>query len=582
MRKHLVALFSSLMTALLSIAVVSAQTACPSLVNTALTAVDTNCDTLDRNEACYGYDLVNASFVDDVPDDFFTAPSDVTSVLDLEKLTTTPMDETNGTWGVSVMRLQANVPNTLPGQNVTFLLFGDAEVENAVNPDSVFEPVDGTTVTVATGANIRSGPGLNFNVIGGSAPGDELTADGLSVDQAWLRVVYRDRPAWISRLVVSEPPEVADLPVLTPDLRTPMQAVYLRTGVGQPACEESPGDLLVVQGPRGVEIEVSINGANVTIGSTVGFRNIAPDVMEAIVFDGQFTTTNPDDGRTETVTAGQRALFCLDDPDDRGLDGESNDREVTCIRDIEDLDLSPFCGLEETPLPVLNYEIDLPCEDDEEIVTTGAGDPPPTDRCAAFTRLDSGPIEMTLETYRWTEVPGATRYELVFYNYLGQAVDTTYFTSDTSYTINMGQVATGSELQWEVRAYDEDGYICVTDRSPIIYRLPDPNEPPGGYDQPPGPDGRNFVVSFTCTSTNSGVATWSGALPDDTIFFDVASSFGGTGEYIAPSDGSFTTYTVSGPSGSLNISNEGGIDSVYVRTSFDGRNDFLKSCTVDT
>jgi hypothetical protein len=34
------------------------------------------------------------------------------------------------------MRLQANLPDTLPGQNVTFLLFGNVEITNAVDPNN--------------------------------------------------------------------------------------------------------------------------------------------------------------------------------------------------------------------------------------------------------------------------------------------------------------------------------------------------------------------------------------------------------------------------------------------------------------
>ena len=32
------------------------------------------------------------------------------------------------------MRLQANIPDTLPGQSVSFLVFGDVQLENKVTP----------------------------------------------------------------------------------------------------------------------------------------------------------------------------------------------------------------------------------------------------------------------------------------------------------------------------------------------------------------------------------------------------------------------------------------------------------------
>ena len=37
-------------------------------------------------------------------------------------------------WGIAVLKAQANLPDALPGQNVTFLLFGDTTVDNP-SPD---------------------------------------------------------------------------------------------------------------------------------------------------------------------------------------------------------------------------------------------------------------------------------------------------------------------------------------------------------------------------------------------------------------------------------------------------------------
>src|SRR5689334_1216132 len=148
-----------LVTSLLSVVIVIAQAAtCPELVNQALTAVDENCNTAGRNEACYGYDQVEASFLSSVADDFFTTPADLASVADLETIRTAPLNTETGVWGVAVMNLQADLPNTIPGQTVTFVLLGDVEVENAVAPEDVFVPAEGIEVTVdsAAGANVRS------------------------------------------------------------------------------------------------------------------------------------------------------------------------------------------------------------------------------------------------------------------------------------------------------------------------------------------------------------------------------------------------------------------------------------------
>ena len=41
-----------------------------------------------------------------------------------------PLNRQTGTWGLSLLKLQANLPDTNPGQNVTFLVFGDTSVDN--------------------------------------------------------------------------------------------------------------------------------------------------------------------------------------------------------------------------------------------------------------------------------------------------------------------------------------------------------------------------------------------------------------------------------------------------------------------
>jgi hypothetical protein len=49
----------------------------------------------------------------------------------MQSLVLSNMDETVSGWGIALMRLQADLPDTLPGQNVTVLLFGDVEIEDA-------------------------------------------------------------------------------------------------------------------------------------------------------------------------------------------------------------------------------------------------------------------------------------------------------------------------------------------------------------------------------------------------------------------------------------------------------------------
>lgn len=121
---------------MLAPALASAQTGptedtCPALVQQALDAADQLCTGTNRNEACYGNVLANAEARENVTNFNFDSAGDIVSVADIASLTLSGMNLETQEWGVALMRLQANIPDTLPGQNVTFLLFGDVQITNA-------------------------------------------------------------------------------------------------------------------------------------------------------------------------------------------------------------------------------------------------------------------------------------------------------------------------------------------------------------------------------------------------------------------------------------------------------------------
>lgn len=111
-------------------------TNCPSIVTEAIAQANEACDSLGRNEACYGFSAVTA--LDDVGDslDDFSTQGDIVNISQVTSLSTAAMQEDEGIWGIAFMALQANVPNTLPGQNVSFVLFGDTTIESDPTADS--------------------------------------------------------------------------------------------------------------------------------------------------------------------------------------------------------------------------------------------------------------------------------------------------------------------------------------------------------------------------------------------------------------------------------------------------------------
>jgi hypothetical protein len=396
-----------------NIGISEAQGICPTIVEQALQAIADNCDGLGRNSACYGYNLVTAEFSKAVDDDFFSQPADTAELGLLETIRTSEMSVDTSQWGIAVMNLQANIPNSIPGQSVKFVLLGDVEVESAIEPDGAFQAVDAITVMVTNGANIRSDSGLNYNVIGGAVAGDSLLIDGQSVDGNWYRTVVGSRIGWIFGELLEPNDSLASLPVIDGTQRSLMQSFYLRTGFGAPVCEEAPQDTLMIQGPKGIEIDLTVNGANISIGSTIMVRILPPgDIIEFIVIDGKMVIPGAGPNGTDlTIYENYRTTACLSEPDDRGVDGNSNDRVVGCGEETTwtspeytpDPDLGEaFCILENLPDNLLNYPINLQCPGEEPIQITinEPSDPSPpsateepkadTNLCSAGNAWDDG------------------------------------------------------------------------------------------------------------------------------------------------------------------------------------------------
>ncbi len=101
---------------------------CQAILSRAMEALNNNCNNLDRNKACYGNNAVNAELQN--PAVKFNALGDKAPIQAIRRIVTSPLDLQQGTWGLSLLKLQANLPDTLPGQNVLFLIFGNITLDN--------------------------------------------------------------------------------------------------------------------------------------------------------------------------------------------------------------------------------------------------------------------------------------------------------------------------------------------------------------------------------------------------------------------------------------------------------------------
>lgn len=318
---------------------------CPPIVGRALESVGSACAGLGRNSACYGYRSVSATFSNPQPSGTFTRVGDIADLLTLETVRTAPLDLARDQWGVALMNVQASLPNTLPGQNLTFLLLGDAQVENAVAPETAFRGGLPVNVRTIVSANLYQIPSLDGAVIGTLDADVPLPADARSTDDAWFRVTYNGQYGWAARSILEVPAPAARLPVYSVETNpAPMQAFFLRTGAGSPVCSDAP-DALVIQGPQNLTVDLNINGANLRIGSTVVLRTIPvgnPDAgplpddlsdlvsgfLQISVLDGE-VIVEPDSDNPVVIGDDQTTLTCLDVPQNLGIDGQANDQLVT-------------------------------------------------------------------------------------------------------------------------------------------------------------------------------------------------------------------------------------------------------------
>ncbi len=272
-----------------------ASSTCPALVERAMTELGMNCTSPARNSACYGYNNVTAAFSEAVAPDFFSKPSDRAALSQLDSLQTAALDAETGTWGIATLNVQANLPNALPGQNAVFLLLGDVLVENDVSPeDRLILPDAPLDVQTTQAARLHGAPDASAEILSSVGPGDNLLADGISPDGQWLRVFFmagRQTTAWVNIGDVEASSAFNDLPVITPQSRTPMQAFRLQTSVSGGTCEEAPS-ALVVQGPQNITVDITANGADIQIGSTIVLWTLPNGALQIAVLWGG-ATLNP-------------------------------------------------------------------------------------------------------------------------------------------------------------------------------------------------------------------------------------------------------------------------------------------------
>lgn len=235
---------------------------CDQVVDAALQTVVSACDGLGRNQACYGNPRLQADFREGASVRF-DASGDRVELLSLLRLAASPFDQAAGVWGVAVLKAQANLPDTLPGQNVTFLIYGDASLE---------------TVTLQ------------------------------------------------------------------------MTAVTVRTGPRQTACVRAPSAVLV-QSPQGVQVTMAVNGASVTLGSTLHLTATQNGELTAAVVEGTIVISAFN--ATRIVRPGAQVRLPLGGADGLQVIGPPSEPEPYDLSLIQNAPLSLLERPVQPPPPIL-------------------------------------------------------------------------------------------------------------------------------------------------------------------------------------------------------------------------------------
>jgi hypothetical protein len=367
------------------------QSSCVALVLSAITQSSTQCATNGIDSVCYGHDKVHGSFLEEGPPNVFTkvAEADQNFFLEsgdqaqlrlTEAIQTSPFDQT-GTppgWGISVMNVQAGLPGEIiessDGRGVIYYLLGGVEVEGGVEPDEALALLPaGIEMTTLSAVDMRSAPvtSTSTNIMARIPANTVVNADAITLDGGWVRVVFDDRPGWISRATLGQDVDVSDLVEIGPEDFTPMQAFFFRNGihhdVTSPECDLAPS-FLFVQGPRDVPVHLRVHRVDMRLESSMVLRSLVPgdelgDFFEVVALFGMVTVF-PDTEDEILVPPGYVLRLQLGEFVSLGIEGDVDEkvflRVAGPIRPLTQAELEGLRIVESLPGNILHYVPEVP------------------------------------------------------------------------------------------------------------------------------------------------------------------------------------------------------------------------------
>lgn len=296
---------------------VAAQAApiCPPAVLLDFARSSSACFQLERNQACYGNGAVSATFQDEAKAATFVQAGDIAKLDQMRSISLSPSDEDVAIVSLAV---QASLSDT-EASSVSFLLFGDASIENGIDYLAEISATAKGTLT------IRGTPEAKGDILAQLAVNKGVVVNGRSADNKWLRVVIPDSPAygWVAAELVSAQQSLDVLSVVdvsTPVLN-PFQVMTVKTADAG-LCDGKVAGGLLIQTPNVEDaVSMTINAVTVKLAGTAYITTMDSGSLTINILDGEAEVWRNDEMRF--IPAGAKVNISTDAETNQATDAPS-------------------------------------------------------------------------------------------------------------------------------------------------------------------------------------------------------------------------------------------------------------------
>jgi len=248
------------------------------------------CAGLERGQACSAHAPVHAHLGDGTVVGGFAARGTRSDAAPLQVLYAGAWQEEAQAWGITVLNLEANLPQSADGPGVIVLLAGEAEAINRlVEQQSLRIPPPLRTAALVDTRRYKQ-PSLLPEPVGEVAAGQLLQVDAWDATMQWLREVSGGEVSWIRAEDMARLGAMDDLPQLGLGAAFAWQDMSLRTATSLPACAEAE-PFIAIELPVDFDANFTINGVDIQLGSMVTFQQVHPNALSMTVHRGRASTT---------------------------------------------------------------------------------------------------------------------------------------------------------------------------------------------------------------------------------------------------------------------------------------------------